>query len=184
MSLCMRTFSVCAALSRGVFFFFLKKKKCWLFIYLFAAVLGVHCCTQAFSSGCSSLWCEVFSLRWLLLLHSMGSRCAGLVASLHVDSSHTKNQTCVPCIGRLITKRWTTRKVLIRLILKCLLSSLVAQLGKSLPAMQETRVRSMGQEDPLEKEVATHSSILSWRIPWMEEPGGLQSMRLQELHMT
>jgi len=45
-----------------------------------------------------------------------------------------------------------------------------------LPAMQETQVQSLGLEDPLEKEMATHSSILAWRIPWTEEPGGLQSM--------
>ena len=45
---------------------------------------------------------------------------------------------------------------------------------KSLPTMQETQVQSLGQEDPLEKEMATHSSILAWRIPWTEEPGGLQ----------
>ena len=55
-------------------------------------------------------------------------------------------------------------------------ASLVAQRLKRLPAMQETWVRSLGQEDPLEKEMATHSSILAWRIPWTEEPGGLQSM--------
>ena len=47
--------------------------------------------------------------------------------------------------------------------------------------MQETRVRSLGQEDPLEKEMGTHSSILAWRIPWTEEPGGLQSMGLQRV---
>ena len=47
--------------------------------------------------------------------------------------------------------------------------------------MQETRVRSLGQEDPLEKEMATHSSILAWKIPWMEEPGGLQSMGSQRV---
>ena len=51
----------------------------------------------------------------------------------------------------------------------------MAQRLKCLLAMRETRVRSLGQEDPLEKEIATHSSILAWRIPWMEEPGGLQS---------
>ena len=53
--------------------------------------------------------------------------------------------------------------------------SLVAQRLKHLPPMWETRVQSLGREDPLEKEVATHSSIPAWRIPWMEEPGGLQS---------
>ena len=51
--------------------------------------------------------------------------------------------------------------------------SLVAQAVKSLPSMRETWVRSLSQEDPLEKEMATHSSILAWKIPWMEEPGGL-----------
>ena len=52
-------------------------------------------------------------------------------------------------------------------------ASLVAQRLKRLPAMRETRVQSLGQEDPLEKEMATHSSIPAWRIPWTEEPGGL-----------
>ena len=49
----------------------------------------------------------------------------------------------------------------------------MAQLVKNLPAMQETQVQSLGGEDPLEKEMATHSSILAWRIPWTEEPDGL-----------
>ena len=53
--------------------------------------------------------------------------------------------------------------------------SLVAQRLKHLPAMRETWVQSLGWEDPLEEEMATHSSILAWRIPWTEEPGGLQS---------
>ena len=55
-------------------------------------------------------------------------------------------------------------------------ASLVAQRLQCLPAMRESGVRSLGQEDPLEKEMATHSSTLAWRIPWREEPGRLQSM--------
>ena len=55
---------------------------------------------------------------------------------------------------------------------------------KNLPAMQETQVQSLGQEDLLEKEMAPHSSILAWRIPRTEEPGGLQSMGSQESDMT
>ena len=55
---------------------------------------------------------------------------------------------------------------------------------KNLPTMQETRIRFLGWEDPLEKGMATHSSILAWGIPWTEEPGGLQSMGLQELDTT
>ena len=58
-------------------------------------------------------------------------------------------------------------------------NSLVAWLVKNLPAMQETWVQFPGQEDALEKGMATHSSILAWRIPWTEEPGRLQSMGLQ-----
>ena len=58
-------------------------------------------------------------------------------------------------------------------------ASLVAQIVKNLPAMQETPVWSLGREDPLEKEMATHSSIFAWRIPWTGYPGGLQTMELQ-----
>ena len=57
----------------------------------------------------------------------------------------------------------------------------MAQRVKSLPAMQETQVQFLGGEDPLEKKVATHSSILAWRIPWTEEPGGLQSTGSQRV---
>ena len=63
-------------------------------------------------------------------------------------------------------------------------ASLVAQKVKSLPAMCETWIQSLGWEDPLEKETATHSSILAWRIPWTEEIGGLQSTGRKELDMT
>ena len=60
-------------------------------------------------------------------------------------------------------------------------SPLVAQTIKNLPAMLETWVRSLGWEDPLEEGMATHSSILAWRVPWTEEPGRLQSIRLQRV---
>ena len=64
------------------------------------------------------------------------------------------------------------------------MASLIAQSIKNLPKIQETWVQFLGWEDPLEKEMATHSSILAWRIPWSEEPGRLQSMGLQESDMT
>ena len=68
-------------------------------------------------------------------------------------------------------------------IKRCLLlpASLVAWMVKRLPTMQETQVQSLGWEDPLEKEMATHSSILAWRFSWMEEPARLQSMGLQRV---
>ena len=62
--------------------------------------------------------------------------------------------------------------------------SFIAQLVKNLPAVQETQVRSLGWEDPLEKEMATHFSILAWRIPWTEELSRLQSMESKELDTT
>ena len=60
-------------------------------------------------------------------------------------------------------------------------ASLVAQMVRNLHTMLETWVQSLGQEDPLEKEMATHFSILTWRISWTEEPGGLQSVELQRV---
>ena len=59
----------------------------------------------------------------------------------------------------------------------CTCRASLAQMVKNLPMMRETQVRSLGQEDPLKKKMVTHSSILAWRIPWMEKPDGLQSMR-------
>ena len=76
---------------------------------------------------------------------------------------------------------------LISLLSECLLyldlrsASLVAQIVKRLPAMQETQVRSLGREDPLEKEMATHSSTLAWKIPGTKEPGRLQCIGLQRI---
>ena len=66
------------------------------------------------------------------------------------------------------------------IFLECAMS-VVAQMAKNLPAMQETQVQSLGQEDPLEKAMATHSSILAWIIPWTLEPGRLQSMGSQRV---
>ena len=63
-------------------------------------------------------------------------------------------------------------------------ASLIAQLVKNLPAMQETWIQSLGWEDPLEKGMVTHSSILAWRIPWTEEPDRLQSLGSQESDTT
>ena len=63
-------------------------------------------------------------------------------------------------------------------------ASLVAQMVKRLPAVWETQVRSLGWADPLETEMATHSSILAWKIPWTVEPGRLQSVWSKELDMT
>ena len=63
-------------------------------------------------------------------------------------------------------------------------ASLVAQMVKHLPAMQKTQVRSLGREDPLEKGMATHSSTLAWKIPWMEKPGRYSPWDLKESDMT
>ena len=72
--------------------------------------------------------------------------------------------------------KWVFLLLFTEILKLTLVASLVAQMVKNLLAMQETRVRSLGQKDPLQKGMATHSSILVWRIPWTEEPGRLQSM--------
>ena len=77
----------------------------------------------------------------------------------------------------------SSRQSLLAETLKHDRASLMAQRLKCLPVMRETWVQSLGREDPLEKEMATHSSILAWRIPWTEEPGGLQSGR-KEVDIT
>jgi len=77
--------------------------------------------------------------------------------------------------------KWYLIAVLISISLEIRRASLVAQSVKNLPAVQETQVQSLGWEDPLEKEMATHSSILAWKILWTEEPGGLQSMGSQRV---
>ena len=77
-------------------------------------------------------------------------------------------------VGEVMSLFFNTRLRLSR-------ASLVAQMIKNLPAIQETQVQSLGQEDPLEEGVATHSSILAWRTPWTEEPGWLQSIGLHRV---
>ena len=69
--------------------------------------------------------------------------------------------------------------MVIHYLFEACMISLVAQMVKNLPVMQETQVQSMSLEDPLEEGMATHSSTLAWRIPWTEEPGRLQSMGSQ-----
>ena len=78
-----------------------------------------------------------------------------------------RDQTCGCQGAEMEVKGWTGSQQLV----DANWLSLIAQSVKSLPEMQETRVQFLGQEDPLEKEMATHSSILAWRIPWTEEPG-------------
>ena len=109
-----------------------------------------------------------------------------LVALQHVESPPTRDQTCVSCIGRQVVNHWTTKEIPIFFFFCCDFSviygtSLVAQTVKRQSTMQETWVRSLGQEDPLEKEMAIHSSTIAWKIPWTEEPGRLQYMGSQRV---
>ena len=89
--------------------------------------------------------------------------------------------TCVHTYHNLITGLAQIQREEIIQVYTPVWASLVAQKVKRLPAMQETWVPSLGQEDPLEKEMATHSSTLAWKIPWTEKPGRLQSMGSQRV---
>ena len=81
----------------------------------------------------------------------------------------------------ILIPAWASSSPAFGMLYSAYRASLVAQRVKRLPAMWETWVRSLGREDPLEKEMATHSSTLAWKIPWIEEPGRLQSMGLQRV---
>ena len=132
------------------------------------------------------------------LLSSCGTQ--DLVSPQHVESTWTRDQTHVPCLGRQTPIHCLTREVLffyfwlLIFILDFfffffflrekhfhLKTSLVAQMVNHLSAMQEIQVCALGQEDPVEKEWATHSSTLAWKILWMEEPVRLQSMGSQRV---
>ena len=91
-----------------------------------------------------------------------------------------KSKTWIYCALATVYIAFILYLQLFRCHLPCI-ASLVAERLKCLTAMQETWVQSLGWEDPLEKEMATHSGILAWRIPWMEEPSGLQSTGLQRV---
>ena len=102
------------------------------------------------------------------------------VGSGHLLLAFTSTrQACL--LGRYHLSSWELLFLALEITQLTQRASLVAQMVKNLPAIQETWVRFLGWEDPLEKGMATHSSILTWRNPWTEEPGGLQSMELQRV---
>ena len=88
-----------------------------------------------------------------------------------------KGQRIYLSLGKRKFNKWDFQLLLVSSELG---ASLVAHMVKNLPTIQETQVRSLGREDHLEQEMATHSGVLTWRIPRTEEPGGLQSMGLQK----
>ena len=148
-----------------------------------AAAAAVHCCSvdeknplDSLASGVCFLW-EILMIahafHWILLvvkqvLEWLKTQTDGLESQLMCDN---------------LAKAWLRNGNKLDIYLRCG-TFLVAHSIKNLPAMQETRVWSLGRKDSLEKEMATHSSILAWKIPWTGEPGGLQSMGLQELDTT
>ena len=110
----------------------------------------------------------------LIIWHSEKSKTIGTVKSMVSKVQEEEEDEAKP---KRFSGKWNSS-------LCCYMTgwaSLLAQRVKNLPSMQETQVQSLGWEDPLEKGMATHSSILAWRIPWTEEPGRLQSMGSQRV---
>ena len=99
--------------------------------------------------------------------------------SSFISTTLSQNLNCETKTSLLKILEWEFR-IFVRMFAK-FWASLVTQTVKNLPAMQETKVLPLGQEDPLEKGMATHSSILAWRLPWTEEPGGPQPIGLQRV---
>ena len=107
---------------------------------------------------------------------------------LHCHSSLSPKERSQLLVSLILSTQWLQWSVQWRELIRERIKpvtvagfTLTAQLVQNLPAVQETRVRSLGWEDPREKQMATHSSILAWKISWTEEPGGLQSMGLQRV---
>ena len=121
-------------------------------------------------------WCILSPNAWkgAKKLQPVNFRLGGWLNGMETKRS---NVACAVLKDRPRSPIWTS-------VMGVLGASLVAQLVKNLPAMQETWVQFLGWEDPLEKEMATHSSILAWRIPWTEESSRLQSMGSQESDTT
>ena len=127
---------------------------------------------------------EVQGHRHPLYLLQLLQRAEGLAdtsGSLSVLHSRQVIHASVSRARRSLVSCFTPQSTSFAWLLECRRASPVAQMVKNLPAIQETWVRSLGWEDPLEKGTTTHSSILAWRIPWTEEPGGLLSMGLQRV---
>ena len=99
------------------------------------------------------------------------------VISTYADGKHSKRMSHILCLSKPLSRQLHTSEKFIQVNG----TSSMAQQVKDLPAMQETQVWPLGWEDSLEKETATHSSILAWRIPWTEEPGKLQSKEAQRV---
>ena len=133
-------------------------------------------------------WEEHLSFHWLIPSHSSSMWLGGIDSIPRFKSGHERGPAqSYQVILRYCQKKNEMRSLSSRVVdsIGCQMASLMVQRVKNLPAMQETQetqetqVQSLGQEDPLEKEMATHSSILAWEIPWAEGPGWLQSMGSQ-----
>ena len=138
--------------------------------YLFTYLLFIH--ISSFMSFSSQIFCPCFYGAVCLLLHFL------LQPTPVVLLGKSHGQRSVVGYSPWGCKEWDTTEPLHFTHFQ---ASLVAQLVKNLPAMQETWVQFLGRDDSLEKEMATHSSILAWKITWMEECGRLQSMGLQRV---
>ena len=114
-----------------------------------------------------------------LNIQKMKIMASGPITSWEIDGETMETGSDFIFLGSKITADGDCSHEIKRRLLVA--ASLLAQMVKRLPAMRETQVRFLGREDPLEKEMVTLSSILAWRIPWIEEPDGLQSMGLQRV---
>ena len=155
---------------------FSRKKKCTCtYVYILVCVKSLQLCLTL----CDTMNCNLQRSSVHRILQARILWWVALPSSR--ESSQPRNRNCNSfgswTAGRLFTAEPLEKPIYIY-------THIHAYMVNHLPAMQETQVWFLCWEDPLEKEMSTHSSILAWRIQWTEEPGGLQSMRLQESDTT
>ena len=162
-----------------------------LIFYLFSQI-WMYVCVNLWPHGQRSLLgssaheiLQARILEWVVIPFSRGSSWPRDQTQISDTAGFWSQHLALWSVYSLILSRFLFRDTLLNI---CIIdwwtlnwAPLVTQTVKSLPAMQDTQVQSLGQEDPLEKEMATHSNILAWRISWAEVPDGLQSMRWQRV---
>ena len=151
------------------------------FIWKSSVLFSSHLCLSLRGLRSQITWVQVLTLSFPAVWAGQVLASSVLITSYVIGYQRSSSPDIQKSTFPTVDSQWYQLSLLLLSSFQKRRASLVAQRLKRLPAVRETWVRSLGWEDPLEKEMTTHSSILAWRIPWTKEPGGLQSTGLQRV---